>query len=334
MTTLKRQTRMTAQTAINKFINYVEINPFFKPSTIAGYKTVANRLYPLLVNVYLKEITAFDIEHLLNVVMLESSQNRGEGYNTKTRSNTKSFLKLMFEHYYKRGDIRSQPFSKGIKLARYDDTEFVLPYTKDEVGAVLALKDGCGVVEGFEVTVNEGLRPGELIALTSQSYNKDAGYLQIDKSICLNHLKAPKTVGSKRRIMVTDATKQLIEECIGSNDFDKYEIQFHRDRRTVETFSDKFVFYNPTDGSCWGDSKKYCSKLAPYFKRANVHFRGLNPARHTFITNAVNAGISFQDVADHVGHSNVTTLKKHYFYWQNYLIGKNNLHIRNALCTY
>lgn len=334
MTTLKRESRITAQTAIKRFVNYVEISPSLKPSTIAGYKTIANRLYPLLDKVYLKDITAFDIEHLLNVILVELSQIRGQGYNTKTRENTRSFLKLMFDHFYKRRDIRSQPFSMGIKLAKHDDTQFILPYTKAEVAAVLALKDGCGVVEGFEVTVNEGLRPGELLALTTKSYNKEAGYLEVDKSICLNHLKFPKTVGSKRRIMITDATKLLIEQCVDSNDFDEYEIQCHRERRIVETFNDKFVFYNPTDGSCWGDSKNFCTKLAPYFHRANVHFRGLRPARHTFITNAVNAGISFQDVADHVGHSDIATLKKHYLYWQNFLIGKNNLHIRNAMCTY
>ncbi|HHK8659713.1 TPA: tyrosine-type recombinase/integrase [Vibrio parahaemolyticus] len=332
--TKMRESRITVQTAIKRFINYVERNPSLKPSTIASYKTIANRLYPLLDNVYLKDITAFDIEHLLNVVMVKLSQSRGEGYNTKTRKNTKYFLKLIFDHFYKRGEIRSHPFSMGITLVDHDDTRFILPYTRSEVSAVLALKDGSGVVEGFEVTLNEGLRPGEVLALTTQSYNKYEGYLEIDKSICLNHLKAPKNVRSNRRIMVTDSTKRLIEHCISSNKFDKYEIQCHRERRIVETFNDKFVFHNPTDGSCWGDSKNFCSKLAPYFHRANVHFRGLHPARHTFVTNARNAGISIEDVAKHIGHGDTDTLEKHYSYWKNYLIGKNNLHIRNALCTY
>ncbi|ENU5814314.1 tyrosine-type recombinase/integrase [Vibrio fluvialis] len=332
--TKKRESRITAQTAIKRYMKYIEMELSLKPSTIAGYKTIANRLYSLLDNVYLKEITAFDIEHLLNVVMVALSQSKGEGYNTKTRKNTKYFLKLIFDHFYKRGEIHSHPFSMGITLVDHDDTRIIMPYTRSEVSAVLALKDGSGIVEGFEVTLNEGLRPGEMLALTTQSYNKDEGSLEINKSICLNHLKSPKNVRSNRRILITDSTKRLIEHRISSNRFDKYEIQYFGKRRTVETFTDSFVFFNPNDGSCWGDSKKFCSKLAPYFQRANVQFRGLRPARHTFVTNARNAGMTIEEVAKHIGHGDTDTLENHYSYWKNYLIGKNNLHIRNALCTY
>ncbi|ENM5788204.1 hypothetical protein V4V45_000003 [Vibrio mimicus] len=332
--TKKRESRITVQTALNRFIKYQEERKKLKPSTFASYKTIANRLRAYFDDKYLKDVTALDIEYLLNVVMIEPSQMKGLGYNTKTRKNTRSFLKLMFAHFYKNRDINQTPFAMGISLDEFDDSQFILPYENDEVRAVLALKDGSGIVEGFSVAVFEGLRPGELLGLTARNYDPEAGILEIEKSVCLNHIKAPKNNGSKRRLKITNATKSLLDQSLSSNHFEEREIKLHRDNRDVETFTDKFFFYRSDDGSCWGDSKNFCAKLATYFDKAGVVFRGLQPARHTFITNAVNGGLSFEEVALHAGHNNTVTLKRNYLYWTKHIIGKGNLDMRNLHCTF
>lgn len=332
--TKKRESRITVQTALNRFIKKQETRKKLKPSTIASYKTITNRLRTHFGDKYLKDVTALDIEYLLNDVLVEHNHMRGLGYNTKTRKNTRSFLKLMFAHFYKNGDINQTPFSMGVSLDELDDEQFILPYENHEVCAVLALRDGTGIVEGFLLAVFEGLRPGELLGLTARNYDPKAGTLEIEKSVCLNHIKAPKTNASKRRLTITDATKKLLDQRLTSNHFDAQEIRFHKDELTIETMTDKFFFYQQDDGSCWGDSKNFCAKLAVYFDKAGVEFRGLRPARHTFITNAVNGGISFDDVALHAGHSNTAMLKKNYLHWTKHIIGKGNLDKRNQHCTF
>ncbi|MDG3434459.1 site-specific integrase [Vibrio parahaemolyticus] len=332
--TKKRESRITVQTALNRFIKKQESRKKLKPSTLASYKTIANRLRTHFGDKYLKDVTALDIEYLLNDVLIEHTHMRGLGYNTKTRKNTRSFLKLMFAHFYKKGDINQTPFAMGVSLDELDDDQFILPYENDEVRAVLALRDGSGIVEGFSVAVFEGLRPGELLGLTTRNYDQHKGTLEIEKSVCLNHIKAPKTNASKRRLKVTDATKKLLDQRLASNHFDAQEIKFHRDELTIETMTDKFFFYRLDDGTCWGDSKNFSAKLAVYFEKAGVVFRGLRPARHTFITNAVNGGLSFEEVAFHAGHSNTATLKKNYLHWTKHIIGNENLDKRNLHCTF
>lgn len=97
--TKKRESRITVQTALNRFIKHQEARKKLKPSTLASYKTVANRLRAHFSDHYLKDVTALDIEYLLNVVLIEPSHMKGLGYNTKTRKNTRSFLKLMFAQF-------------------------------------------------------------------------------------------------------------------------------------------------------------------------------------------------------------------------------------------
>lgn len=326
--TIKRETRITIRTAARRLRELIKNDTSLAKTTKAGYRSNLNLVTKFMGKKLLKDVTAYDIEEFLNEVLPNVPHSRGSGYNTKMRKNIRTILNILFVHHVKTGELRRNPFDDGVKLYAKDDLNFVLPYTKDELKALAAVADGSGVVEALLLAAREGLRPCELIALTESSYNRDTSRLQINKSMALDNMKAPKTNGSKRNLAITSRSEEVLNQMLQKPY--KRDVTYHLNNNTV---TEKFVFTN-TEGQSWGDCKKLSLALAPYFEKAGVKPRGVAPARHSFITNSIESGMSFEETAEYVGHNNTTTIKEYYLHWKDYSRGLTSLEQRNAENTF
>lgn len=321
---MKRITRMTVRTAVKFLRKLIKHDSNLAKTTKAGYRSNLNLVARFLGDKLLKDLTAYDIEQFLNEVLPNVPHSKGNGYNTKMRKNIRTVLKILFSHYVKTGELRRSPFEDGIKLFAKDDLNFVLPYRNDELRALAAVADGSGVVEALLFSAREGLRPCELIALTESSYSREKSRLRINKSIALDNMKSPKTNGSKRNLAITSRSEEVLSQMLQKPN--KKYVTYRLNNNTV---TEKFVFTNP-EGLSWGDCKKLSLALAPYFEKAGVKPRGIAPARHSFITNSIDSGMSFEETAEYVGHSNANTIKEYYLYWKDYSRGVKSLQQRNA----
>ncbi|WP_063344627.1 tyrosine-type recombinase/integrase [Vibrio jasicida] len=324
---MARQTRVTIATAIRTAQKKLEKDynsGFIKKSTYKGNKSSFRTLSKLIGRYKLTELNAAALENFFNEELLEVVHSKGIGYKDKTRLNMHTSLKYVYEHYYKRDMIRVNPFLKGVKVKRKNDGEPILPYLASEIKALLSVRDGTGIVEGFYFACREGLRVSELIALTeqnSQIFDKEPSVL-IDKALVLDEFNNTKTKQSERNICITRNSANIIADLLSKPmELESYTIQ-------GVTYQDRFVFCNPKSGKNWGKSNSYYEALKPYFERAGIEFRGIQPTRHTYATESINSGVEIRAVSEQMGHSNTVTTLKHYYSPTIAKIGKGALSYR------
>ncbi|KOO12371.1 hypothetical protein AKJ18_24285, partial [Vibrio xuii] len=142
------------------------------------------------------------------------------------------------------------------------------------------------------------------------------------------HMKSPKTNSSKRNLAITSRSEEVLIQMIKKPN--RKDVTYCLNNNSI---TEKFIFTNP-EGECWGDAKKLSLALVPYFEKAGVKPRGVAPARHSFITNSIESGMSFEETAEYVGHNNTTTIKEYYLHWKDYSRGVKSLQQRNAESTF
>lgn len=325
---LKRETRIHIHQAISQWQEHIKENKIYAESTTKGYLSSANTLKATLPNLYMKDFTADTLEIFFNIELPSGNNRKNKAYKTKARENLRSVLKLVYEFFCKKRLLRSSPFFYGIKLVDKDDSKFIMPYTDEEVLAICNLADGSGIVEAFAFAIQEGTRVSETLGLSDLTFinsYENKQYADINKSLMFGKIKIPKTNKSKRRIYITEYSSMLIRLMQAKKI--RNEFSYILDDKKIV---DKFIFVDPSTNKPWQNSKNYYNSLKHYFELAGVQFRGLQPARHTFITNAHQVmNLSFVEIAEIIGHGDPDLLKEHYLHWTNYIRGKRSIDRRN-----
>lgn len=342
-----RQTRETLKTAILKYKEKIASSNLAR-STKRSYISALNTMLTTcpLVSMYIKDITAEILEHYLNVHLRSLSNSKGMIYSTKTRKNFASILSKLFKWYLKQDKIRRSPFEIGVDIEQCDDKQHIMPYTSEEVGRVLEQADGSGVVEAFELICDEGTRVEETLGLTDSSLEHDSESnvrrLFINKALCLDEIKKPKTNSSKRTIAILEDTYKTIEQIKLTQDRNKYQYVAESRDGKKKLVEEKFIFCNPKTGLPWKNSNQYYYALKPYFNKAGVTFRGSQPARHTFATDmlqqsSIGGSIdetsfvkTIAELAEIMGHSKPEILKENYVHWSNYTRGNSTVRKRKS----
>lgn len=325
---MTRQTRATIGTALRAWLKDKKKKldrGVIRLSAYNALKSQVNTLETLIGHRKITDLTNYDLECFFNEELRDVEMPNGsKGYKDGSISNLHNTLKQTFDMLERQGKLKINPFTLRVKLDKLHDRKPILPYSIDEIKAVMSLADGRGIVEAFYFGCREGLRPCELFGLTQNNVSLAAmlSSILIDKCIVLGRVNMPKTEKSRRRITITQASADILRFML------KKEPQPTEFMLKGETHHERFVFFNPETNRHWQSSQEYYKSLKYFFDRAGVQFRGIHPIRHTYATTAIDSGLEIQAVADHMGHSSTDTTMKHYRYIKDAVLGRKTIGFR------
>ncbi len=147
-----------------------------------------------------------------------------------------------------------------------------------------------------------GLRDGELLALKWDDVDFEQGSISITKRMRKGEFSTPKTISSKRKIIVLP----LVVEALKS----QYKI-------TGEKKSG-FIMLNQYDRNYMRMDKIISYKWKPLFKKINkelgveIDYRDIKQTRHTFASMMISRGEDITWVSKVMGHKDSSTTLKYY----------------------
>lgn len=173
---------------------------------------------------------------------------------------------------------------------------------------------GLGVLLAFQT----GLRSGEISALTWENVKDDyisirkaeVRYKDKNKNYVFEVKDAPKTEAGYRNVYLTPEAKMIIKRIRALNPFNEYVFYKNGERMKGANFTKKLY--------------RTCNKLG-------IKKRSLHKARKTYSTKLIDANIPESIIQDQMGHEDIETTKR-YYYFNNH--GKNEVKnlVTNALC--
>ncbi|WP_165974264.1 site-specific integrase [Vibrio crassostreae] len=169
------------------------------------------------------------------------------------------------------------------------------------------------VFDLLELGTLTGMRVQELLGLTDSDVTKDSDgkyLLTIERAVVDNEVKSTKNNHSNRKILLPKKAENIVRKHLE----DKQVLQLSNS--ALMENGKRALFINYKKKQPWMSSVVYYRELEKLFSNAGLKkkYRGLHPARHTFVTNAINAGMPDDEISGYIGHSNTETMKKHYMY--------------------
>jgi integrase len=184
----------------------------------------------------------------------------------------------------------------------------VQPFTLEQVDAIAAELGPWGPLVVF--AAETGLRPEEWIALERRDVLRDAGAVLVERVVTDGRLKPyGKTARSRRRVPLTPRALDAVE-------------------RVPPRLDTRIVFPAARGGYIGLDSWR-SREWYPALEAAGLDRRGPYALRHTFVTNALAAGVPIFDVARYAGTS-VLMIERTY----GHLAKGSETHARDLLAAY
>ena len=233
-----------------------------KEVTIHDYHKTIKNVPQSIMDKRLDKITCIDI-----ILLLESIDKE------RTRQKTYELLKMLFEKAVQMDILKSNIFTKidrprhirekGIALTNKQQFQFLYACDHNLYGDL------------FKITMMEGLRIGEILALTGNDIDLDRKCLNINKALAQNKLDTTKNEQSIRSVPIFADTEKILKKYLD--------------------YGSKRLF--PVTYSCARRNMKLILQEANLPGEISIH-----DLRHTFITNCKNRGIPEHIVQSWVGH--------------------------------
>ncbi len=264
------------------FINYLQDVKKSSKNTILSYQRDLNKFFAYLDEMKVKDITKVNNTSLNSYVLLMEKEN----FKTSTISRNIATLKAYFNYLFKQGVITEDP----AELLKAPKIEKKIPgiLTVDEINLLLSQPSGNSNKEirdkaMLELLYATGIRVSELISLTVDDINVNAGYIRCHEN-------------SRERIIPYGSVARTAIK------------NYLKDARPgmVATDNEKILFTN-----CNGQSMSrqgFWKVLKQYAKRAGIEGE-ITPhtLRHSFAAHLVENGADLHSVQEMLGHSDVST---------------------------
>lgn len=155
----------------------------------------------------------------------------------------------------------------------------------------------------FAVLSYTGMRKGEALALTWDDVDFNQQIIRVNKTLTrgLNYrlmIQAPKTVGSRRDITISDSTKEILLNW-------KKEQSHNNERLEFNSATAQLIF--PNNKNEWMAQAKVGQTLDRLIKKYELKRITPHGFRHTHISLLFEAGASVKEVQDRVGHGDIAT---------------------------
>lgn len=302
----------------------ITLNEWFeKWLTIHKYKTIClntkrhyihvfkTHISPILGNKKLGDINQLMVRDLIN--NLDKA-----GYQYETKSKVKILLVDMFDKAIIDDFARKNP-ARGIKIEREEcDEEHVRVLTNEEQQIFFDCCKGTFYDNLFVVSVNTGLRPGEICALKWDDIDLEKNEISVNKTLLYQklegdeqktfHFDPPKTRQSKRKVPLNKtALIALKKQKLQSETVKAKSVKFKdvpkefRDLLFVTRFGTPInaVVYNDAIERIIVEINSMRDPLEEFDKFSAHCFR------HTFATRCFESGIQPKTVQTYLGHASL-----------------------------
>jgi len=194
----------------------------------------------------------------------------------------------------------------------------VLPLTLTELDKLSALPHRPADRDMYIFNAWTGLSVSELMALAWEDVNmdKDVWLLNINRARVDNQWKCPKEVSRVRTIELNSKAQALLAEQRSRTQlYPAIDVDvLQRDNNTTKTETIRPVFRNSKSGHPWNPvSLDRCFRYL--LRKADLDPRGANQTRHTFASRMLTAGLPIAILAQLMGHSGETMIRRHYARW-------------------
>ncbi|MEI6127525.1 MAG: site-specific tyrosine recombinase XerD [Pseudomonadota bacterium] len=274
---------VTNQQLLDSFYNYMVVERRLSGNTVESYSRDLTKYTRFIEENQKKKVS--DCARLELLLFLTGEQKNG--LSSRSLSRMLSSIKTFYNFLVSEGILAQSPF-QDVQTPRIEQK---LPgvLSQDEVTALIHAPDtdtfsGLRDRAFFEVLYATGLRVSELISLTTENVNLEAGFLIVVGK------------GSKERIV------PLGEAAIACLKRYLMESRPHMMSRRVHSY----VFVNRAGEKMsrqgfWKILKKYCL-TAGIAKRISPH-----TLRHSFATHILEGGADLRSVQVMLGHSDIAT---------------------------
>jgi len=277
----------------------------YKNATYNSYQSIIHSyIIPHIGGIPLSKITVREIQVMMNDLYLNGKINDNGGLSPATLAKIKNTLSKGFQQALALNIIPASPMN-GLVLPSIQ-TPLISIFTTEEKAALFNKMHNHPVGYLIVILLTTGLRIGEALALKVSDIDFKNGKLSVNKNVLFIRSKLN---GEMKHIIGTPKTKSGIR-------------QFLITPYTVELF--KMQLYSvekmkKTAGCLWIDNDLIFPNRHGYYQsRQNVRKKhiqmqkdagiskpkNLHALRHTFATDALNAGVSAQNLSHILGHKN------------------------------
>jgi len=294
---------------LDKFIADSKVNN--RPKTPQGQEySTDNYIRPKLGERCMTTIKASEIKNWINTELSHLS--------SKTICDVLTPLRAAFRLAVEDEMLTVNPMDlvKNPKKERKDNAD---PFTQAEITKIIETStDRIIERDAFTFAVWAGVRPCELLAISLCDIDFERRKLYIKRNVVRGVFSSTKTDGSYRCIdLLDDAFEVLkrIKSRVEQQQYFKVSV-LQSNNRLYDEMELQFVFISSKSKRFWGDSDAFNKMfLKPHCEAADVRYRGIGQARHTYGSQLVTAGVNLNWIAKQMGHSSIKMLEKHYGRW-------------------
>lgn len=242
---------------------------------------------------YFSEIKLQSITHNLVQTFVQDLTDR---YSPKSVKNITSVLHRCLNDAVRNGYISFNP-SENLIMPKQIKTEMcVLDLDEVKEFIKIAYEIDSEYADCFEFLLHTGLRLGEFIGLTIDSYNRKNGTITIDKQFHeRQHEFTPPKHDVIRTFGLTNRAIEIIENRL---------MKIENRRKDYPAFNkENYLFLNPENERIKPTTfRKHIKKIAEKIKKPDLRVHDL---RHTFATITLASGTNAKTLQKRLGHSDV-----------------------------
>ena len=204
-------------------------------------------------------------------------------------------LRAALEAAFRSGLIPTNP-TKRAALPRVRTKE-MQAWSRDQARTFLEAVKGDRYEAAWWLLLDSGMRPGELLALTWQEIDLEAGTVRVRRALEYTdkgfQLKPPKTAKGNRVILLAPATVEKLR---------------------ARPRTGELVFPAPRGGYLRPDylNSRYFAPIVAILSKSGIPTIRLYDLRHTCATLLLGNGVNIRVVADRLGHEDPRVTLRHY----------------------
>lgn len=288
--TLRAPTSTTLREAAQAFLAGAEAGTIrarngqpYRPSAIRSYRRALNkRVLPDLGARKLGDVSRFDLQDMIDRLLVE-------GLSSSTIQNTLMPLRAIYRRAIRRGDVATNPTS-GLEIPSGGVSRDRIA-SPDEAAKLLAALP-LGERALWASATYAGLRRGELLALTWEDVDFDAGLIRVERAWDPDAKQTiePKSKAGRRTVPLASVLRSHLREH-----------QLATARRSGLVFG--------RDGETPADPDTLRRSALAVWAKVNpepLQPIGLHECRHTFASLMIAAGVNAKALSSYMGHSSVT----------------------------
>ena len=298
--------RVRFEPLAEEWIELMETTHEMKPATIIRIKTMRERTYKAIGNIYVDVLNYRQIQKFITSLAKKGvNKHTGGGLSQKTQKHYVTFISDVLSYARTCGLITDNPCTK-VKTVKTGEKEKEI-YSLEELKTLLNLINEKADLQHrvmFNLLAYCGMRRGELMGLEFKDIDFENNTLEIVRTSNYQngdtgiYTSTPKTKSSIRELYLQPDLVKLIKEWQ------------QEQQETAEKCGDLWAYSDRLFINWCGEPMRpyYPYKwLKDFCEKEHVPFKGLHSFRHTVATQSIVNGADVSTVSAILGHSTVST---------------------------